>query len=198
MNLEEQVELLTAEEQALKGLLSSLAESEADLSGPIKTLLAHVKDEIDADTRCIQKLSNKLKSGLTKSQAKSGNTLESIISAIVGFLFRSLADSESNLLQLCVKCGLIKIGQTLDDVVALEDEPEQRHDWGGTLVLSVKEAVPYFEQLIEVLREIRDRLPGQPIEYKGEVPAEDFEEQVAVQLGDAKADDEAVPDLQED
>ena len=44
--------------------------------------------------------------------------------------------------------------------------------YSATLLIALRDALPYLGQLIEVLREIRDRMPGQPIRFVGEPLAE--------------------------
>jgi hypothetical protein len=169
------VDLLSAEEQALEGLQESLSEQEANLAQPIKTLQKHLADEIDKLDKLIVKQNKKLKASINKQQAKTGNDIEAIISALMSQLFIGIADNESTLGQLSIKSGAINVGDSMDKVGADKPEPGSGQQWGGVLVLSVKEAIPHIKELIEVLKEIRDRIPGFPIEYKGEVPAKEAE-----------------------
>lgn len=175
-NLEEAAELYTAEEQALKGLLESLTETESDLSDPIKKLIAYVKAEVDEINGQIEKAKKKLKQALGKEQAKVGNDLESSIGKLSTDLYYGLADNEAILQQLAVKGGVLKVGDPLDWLVDGKPEPESPLKWGGQLILNMGDIKHVFVELIEVLREIRDRLGGIPVEYKGEEPAEEFED----------------------
>lgn len=187
MDLEGAAEFFSAEEQALKGLLASLSETESDLAEPIKKLIANVKDEVDKINAQIEKLKKKLKQSLGKSQAAVGNELESSIGKLVGVLYQGLVDNEAILQQEAVKGGVLQPGEPIDVLVDGKPDLESPLKWGGQLILNMGDIKGVFVELLEVLREIRDRIGGVPMEFKGEEPAEDFEEpeQITTQLPDA-------------
>lgn len=187
MDLEGAAEFFSAEEQAIKGLLASLSETESDLAEPIKKLIANVKDEVDKINAQIEKLKKKLKQSLGKSQAAVGNELESSIGKLVGVLYQGLVDNEAILQQEAVKGGVLQPGEPIDVLVDGKPDLESPLKWGGQLILNMGDIKGVFVELLEVLREIRDRIGGVPMEFKGEEPAEDFEEpeQITTQLPDA-------------
>lgn len=175
-------ELLTAEEQALEGLESLLSQAEADLAGPIQTLIACVQSEIASNEQHLEKCRRKLKAVLGRNVAQADNSLDAVTTKVTGQCQGHVTTNEITLNQLAVKGGVIQVGDSLDDWVNPPCEPEPVIQWGGTLVLSVREAIPHLDQLIEVLKEIRDRLPGQPVEQPGELPAAELPSEVKSML----------------
>lgn len=161
-------ELLSAEEQVLKALHESLAESEDDLARPMKTLMLSVQDEILENDKCCNRLKTKIKKFLNKVQADCGNELSACLSHVQKGLYQGLDEVEAILVQLSVKCGMLSAGGDLGDLTREPIGDEDKLNYGGTLVLSVKEALPVFQELLIVLREIRDRIPGQPFIAPGE------------------------------
>lgn len=165
-------ELLTAEEQVLKAVAESFAESEDDLAGPIKKLLAHVQDEILQNEKCCTRLKTKFTKFLNKAQAECGNDLSACLSHLASNLYLGIEDDDAILTQLAVKGGLLQVGQDLGTLDEEIEKVEDKLEYGGTLVLAIKEAIPFFNELIQVLREIRDRIPGMPFVAPGETEPE--------------------------
>jgi hypothetical protein len=189
-------ELLAAEDQALEGLESLLSLSESDLSAPIRTLIGAVEAELKLAFACVEKRTKKLKAALGRTDAQAGNALDQVVTRAKSHIQQHVTTNEIVLNQLAVKGGVIQVGDSLDDWTNPPSEPEPVVQWGGTLVLSVREAIPHLDQLIEVLKEIRDRLPGLAFELKGEVPSTERPELLPATLSLPKAvtDDTPIDD----
>jgi hypothetical protein len=182
MILSDTDQLLDAEDQALQGLLGLLSEQESDLAGPIRALIAHVEAEIKANEACIERCRRKLQSSAGKHLAGAGNALDSICSGVLGDIHGHLTHNDMTLAQLGVKGGVLEPGQTLESWIDPDPEPEPQYQWGGVLVLSVKEALPHLDELIEVLKEIRDRLPPVAVGLPKELVSEEHPPEMPVPL----------------
>lgn len=116
----------------------------------------------------VNKICSKLKRICDKLATEAGNVLDYELTKIKVFIDGLLENNEFLLMQIAIKCGAIKIGQTLCDATKESVKEAVDPKYCGCLVLSIKEAVPYIEKLLEILMEIRDRLPPISVELPQE------------------------------
>ena len=164
---------------ALGGDICDAITSEADAAldagdavlGPlVQRLLGAIQCAIDDDQATITKIDRKIKTVIGRHHGPGAKCVDRCYSIIYGFLADELAINESYLLQILARTGAVPIGTPLDSALLILEQTKDGSGvrYAGELVLSVREAIPYFDDLIEVLREIRDRLPALPVNLSGE------------------------------
>lgn len=164
-----------AKQEMVDALEELLAQQDFQLSIPYNHLNQGVADVVTKQGKLISSLQSKIVKGLQRELTVNDNSLESLRTTILAGLNAHQADIEYLLTQLASKAGMIGVGDTLE--AAILSEAAQGPELGalGSLVLQVGEARGLFEDLIEVLREIRDRMPGQITRLPRETPASEGE-----------------------
>lgn len=166
-------EILSSEATVEKGLEIMLCANEAELATVVNRIYDFLNCSLRDNQKHITRIEKKVKSWLTRQQTETGNTLEYLITRLLNWLTQDQLETEYLLQQLCVKCGELQVGEPLENAITPLKEEGSGIQYAGELVLSVREAIPYFVQLIEVLKEIRDRLTPVAIELPKELPASD-------------------------
>ena len=186
-----QADLLGAEEQVVQSLSTALSQNESDLAGPVNTMLLALQQMGKFEESSVAKIQTKIKSAATKSQKIAGNSLEVVFGNFLRMINQAIEIAEGALRELAVKGGKIQVGEPLENAVSVETPQESPMQWGGSLLLDVSSLQPSLDKLIEVLMEIRDRLPGTPVEFPGELPSKEqpSEAKEPVQLPSAQDDD---------
>lgn len=162
----------SAEQQVLSSIDELLSSQENSLVIPYSALNAAVADIVSKNTKVISKLIDKIVRHADREQTVLGDALDAIQTTVLNGLDAYIYDQEYLLSQLAAKGGLTKAGDPLTQALLTETTQAGQLAYQGTLVLAVKEAIPFFTQLIEVLREIRDRMPELPLRTQGETPAD--------------------------
>lgn len=131
----------------------------------------------------IKKLQDRLLKDAAKKLVATDNGIDLVTTNLLNGANVWLQEAGFLLQNLGVKGGLIQPGDPITAALAQEVAAAPELQYMGTLVLAVKEAVPFLNQLIEVLREIRDRMPGSPVVYTGERPTKEKSEEL-VEFGE--------------
>lgn len=167
-------------------MAKSLTPEQQQLLDSIETLLADGENLVTLPLTAINQ-------GIAQLSGMSGKTVAQIQSkllksidqfavdndnAIDGFgltLLKPLQDwqDENNLLltQLAASAGLTQPGDPLEAALTQEIASVPELAYSATLLMAIRDFLPSFGALIEVLREIRDRMPGAAAETPGEIPA---------------------------
>lgn len=132
-----------------------------------------------AASKPIKKMQDRLLKDASKRLVATDNGIDLVTTNLLNGANLWLQEAGFLLQNIGVKGGMIQPGDPIDVALAAEVAAAPELQYMGTLVLAVKEAVPFLEQLIQVLREIRDRMPGSPVRYKGEVKSGDEDEDEA-------------------
>lgn len=179
---------LQTTEQDLLDSIDYLQGANSDaLMIPMTTLNEAITAIVDKNSGIIAKMQGKLLRKIDHASTKQLDALDGVYTRLLQGLDAYQFDAHHLLEQLAVKGGFTQVGQPLETALLKEVTEAPQLAYAGTLVLAVKEAVPYLEQLIEVLREIRDRMPPLSIRVKGETPP-------ASEQDEPKADDQAEPE----
>lgn len=179
----------SAAEQVLRSIDELLTEQDNTMIIPMTQVSNTVKEVVEKNAKLITRMQGKILRGLNTTTTHHLDMLDGVHTRILGGLDAWQSDVHYMLTQLASKSNSIQTGQRLEDMLIHEAEKAPELAYAGTLVLAVKEAIPYFEQLIEVLREIRDRMPGSPVSFPGEKAAADEDETIVDY--DALIEDEA-------
>ena len=160
-----------AQYEIAAGLEAGCAANESDLDGLVCKLADWLDDSLDNQQKVIAKVQSKLRGKITAAQTRDANALDSIFTGLVRWIDNGLSNSEWTLTGIGTKAGVVQPGQAIDQV-DWQPDPGQSlgPEYGGTLVLSCRELGPALEPLLEVLREIRDRIGGAPVVVAGESP----------------------------
>lgn len=125
---------------------------------PLSTVNQAVVDVVDKNSALIGKLQGKILRKLDHATTKNLDALDGVYTRLLAGLDAYQYDAHYLLQQLAVKGGITQAGQPLETALLEQVTRAPELAYGATLVLAVKEAIPFFEQLIQVLREIRDKL----------------------------------------
>lgn len=151
-----------------------------DVNDPVGTMVSDLEDEIgahqnelvdvvarlvnqlseqqDLDGASINRIQRKLSVSANKEQVDDSDRLTVISNALQQILDVEQTEHGSLLRDIAVKCAWINPGEDLPDILRAPGEQGPALRYGGTLVLSVREAIPWMEKLINVLEEIRDKM----------------------------------------
>jgi hypothetical protein len=161
----------SAEQQVLESIDELLAGQDDSLVMPMTTLNQATAKVVDQNAKIITRLQEKVIKAADRDTTRQLDQLDGVYTRVLEGLNLWQEDANFLLTQLAAKGGFTKAGEPLEAALQKEVTEAPQLAYAGTLVLAVKEAIPFFEQLIEVLREIRDRLPGVATDLRGEPPA---------------------------
>lgn len=183
-----------ADQAVLDAIDELQAGIEDSLAGPMQAINnATINVFIEGD-KTINKITKTVNQTCDKCTTRALDQLDLVLTQLINALNIWQQDIHFVLTQIVAKAGWTSPGMTLELLMQQWQEVMNKVDFGPPLVLSVKEAIPHFDQLIEVLREIRDRLPPIPLHVVGEPPAhaEQPDEPLA-ETGEAETPPEEAP-----
>lgn len=161
----------SAEAAAMAAIDLILTEQDDALSGPMQALVSAVANSTTKDEKSLNKISNKVMQAADMHSTLALNSLDQSFTAINRAMEQWQFDMHFLLTQLAAKAGLTQPGEQLESALTTTDEQMLSTSYGQSLILNCKMLVPFFDDLIEVLREIRDRMPPIPLHVSGEPPA---------------------------
>jgi hypothetical protein len=168
--------MLSAADQVLQAIDALLVEQDDKLVLPMTTLNSATSTIFQKNQKVITALQNKVLKAADLATTQSLDALDSVYTTLLQGLDTWQYDSNFLLTQLAAKGGFTEAGEPLHAALQKELAEAPQLAYGGTLVLAIAEAVPYLDQLIEVLREIRDRMPPQAMRVFGTQPAKSAQE----------------------
>jgi hypothetical protein len=161
----------SAAEQVLMSIDELLVANDDKLVVPMTTLNKATSSVFQKNTKIITQLQQKILKAADLETTKHLDALDGVYTTVLQGLDTWQFDVNFLLTQLAAKGGFTEAGQSLEHALEKELSEAPQLAYQGTLVLAVAEAIPYLNQLIEVLREIRDRMPPNAMRVAGEVPA---------------------------
>ena len=162
-----------AAKSALQSIDQFIGENHEALSVPMTALNQGLDALITANGKAVKGLTNRVLAAINKRVVKDDEATDSAITTLLQGIDAWLAGQHFTLTQMAAKGGLTEVGEGLEAALAQDAAAGKQLAYQGTLVLSIREAEGKIDELIEVLREIRDRMPGQPVQWPGETPALD-------------------------
>ena len=160
-----------AEAMAGEYLLDQLEAQEIALGELGQRIDERTQVEILANGNQLDKLKRKIMGYLGRVLTKSDNQLEAIYTSLLEALTDEITTNEITVQQVAAKSAAIPVGADLADVLLAPSGEAPSSITEGTWILDARNFGPYFSALIEVLREIRDRLPALAVDLPSEEPA---------------------------
>lgn len=171
--------------ELLAAISDVIGENDDAVRVPMSVLNQDIANLVAENAKVIARVSNVLTRRLTQSVTDSDNDLELIGTVLLSGLHAQVQENDLLLNHLASSAGMIGPGDPLEAALLnqVADAPELAYS--ATLLIALKEAMPIGWAIVEVLREIRDRLQGEPIAFQGEFPA--LEEPDAIEATEGAA-----------
>jgi hypothetical protein len=176
--------MLTAEETILQSIDEILSETENSLAVPMTAINQAVSHVVDNNAKTIKRLTERILRAADKEVVGIDDKLDAVYTGLLGGIDAWLGDTHFLLQQLSTKGGLAEIGAPLESALLKEVTDAPKLEYGATLVLAVKEAVPWLDRMTVALERIADGMS--PLERR------EPGEAAAVYDDDATAADELV------
>lgn len=137
----------------------------------IDKLTNHLCEAVKDQDKAVNKIARKISGFIGRELAKQSNGIDQVATKLLAWIGGCAASNEWTLTGIAVKAGILGAGDSLDSVV-WDQEPATSlgPEYGGTLVLDCRGLADQLAPLLEVLREIRDRMPALAITLPGETP----------------------------
>lgn len=144
----------SAEKQFLQSLEEMLCTNEDKVIIPYSKVNQAIADFVVKNAKVVTKLQDKVIRQLNKQLVLRDNSLNGVYTGILRGLDVWQADARFALDQLAAKGGLSQPGQTLEQALLNEVGQAPQLAFGATLVLAVKEAVPWLDRIAIALEKI--------------------------------------------
>jgi hypothetical protein len=161
----------SADQTLLANLDTMIGTQEDQLSIPYTRVNQAVVDIVQHNAKPVVKMVDRIIRALDKHTTVQADKVNAVQTTVLAGLESWLFNQEQLLQNLAVKGGVIQPGDTLDAALEASTTEGGGLTYQGSLLLEIAKLEPWLGQLIEVLREIRDRLPPSPIRTPGETPA---------------------------
>jgi hypothetical protein len=156
--------------------INTLTATHADsVTIPYSVLNQGIADLVAANGATIAKVSKVLTRKLDQAVTDNDNGLELVGTVILQGINAYLTENDLLLNHLAASAGILKPGDPLESVLLNQVAEAPELAYSATLLIALRDALPIGRQIVEVLREIRDRLPPSAIRLAGE--AADSEEE---------------------
>jgi hypothetical protein len=154
--------------QLLAAIASVLEADEFSIQLPLTAVNQGIAQLSQISSGLVNKVSGAVLKDIVKRNVENDNVLDALNLAILNPLLSWQEENDLLLTQLAAQAGLTQPGDPLEAAItqSAADAPELAYS--ATLLLALRDAMGQFSGLIEVLREIRDRMPSLPVEYRGE------------------------------
>lgn len=148
----------SAEIQMLKSIDAYLAKNEDMLALPLTKVNKATAQVVENNAKSVKRITEKILRSADRETVKNDDVLNGITTGILGAVDAWLSDTHSLLSLLAAKSGLTEVGAPLE--TALDESVTRGKDleYMGTLVLAVKEAVPWLDRMAVALEKIADCL----------------------------------------
>lgn len=154
----------------LQEIEATLTQNDAAIQIPLTKIHQGIAELSKDNAKIITKLQGKVIKFLDRTVTSHDNELDRVQTLVLRGLQNWQNDNRLMLTQLAAKTGLTAPGDPLE--AALVERVAEAPDlaYSATLLLALREFQRPLGRLIEVLEEIRDRLPGAPVQVPGELP----------------------------
>lgn len=148
----------TAEREVLESIDGALGLAEENLSVPMSKINEAVSAVVTSNAKAIKRLTEKILKAADKNSVAASNQLDAVYSNLLGGIDSWLGNARFLLTQLAAKGGLAEIGQPLETALEQSATNAAGIEYMGTLVLAVKEAIPWFDRIALALERIADKI----------------------------------------
>jgi hypothetical protein len=162
----------TSQNAALMNAINSVFEdNEENITLPMTAVNEGIAALSKQTSSAIVKLGNTIVKSIVQGSVDNDNAIESLGTAILQPLYDWQAENDLLLNHLASAAGLIQPGDPLTQALVTQATEQPELALSAVLLLALQQQTNSMTALVEVLREIRDRLPGVPAEFAGESKA---------------------------
>lgn len=158
----------SAEQQLLESLDQMLVEQSNNIVIPLSKINQGIANTVTSNAKTVNKLIGKVLKQIARETVNGSDAIDGVNTRVLQGLDQWLLNQEFLLQSLAQKSGDIAIGDPLTSLLSQSTTETPQVTYAGTLVLELSKLEPLARQLIEVLREIRDRMPFRPEASAGE------------------------------
>ncbi len=163
---------LTPEQlQLLSSIETLLADNQNLISLPLTAINQGIAQLSVLSAKAIAKVANTLTKQIAADIVTNSNAVDSLGTSILQPLYDWQAQNELLLTQLAASAGLTQPGDPLTAALVESAAEQPELAYSATLLMALREAMGRFDGLVEVLREIRDRMPPLAVRNEGEAAA---------------------------
>lgn len=158
-------------QRLLQAIDDAQAQNEDDLLLVMTALNQGIAKLSVQNSRSLTSIEGRLIKSIDQYAVDNSNAIDQLGMAILGPINDWQDENLLLLTQLAAQAGLTQPGDPLEAALlqSVADEPQLAYS--ATLLIALRDALPFLGQLIEVLREIRDRMPVFPATAPGEIPS---------------------------
>jgi hypothetical protein len=161
-----------AEGQFLSALETLLASQEISVSLPLTTINKALTEAVTINAKLIRKVQGRIVKALDRPIVANTNDIDRLGTVLLEPLQAWADNTQLLLTQLAAKTGLTQIGDPLEQALVEQvvDAPELAYS--ASLLLALREAMPFLARIAGALEEIRDRTGGAPYTIPGDETTE--------------------------
>lgn len=164
-------ETTSGKAQLMQSIDAVLADNEEQISLPLTALNQGIAQLSQDASKAVVRVGNAITRALVQTSTDQSNALDALGTAILQPLYDWQTENDLLLNHLAAAAGLIQPGDPLMQALANQTAEVPELAYSATLLIALREAMGVFPQLIEVLREIRDRMPPLSVHDAGEARA---------------------------
>lgn len=159
-----------AQSQATDAIEQLLSENDIIMGGLMTGLESCCCNPISECEKDIAKLKKKIIKLILKLQVDIANYIDYLFTKILNIITCFNNSNQWILQQLCVQSGAIGVGGNICSLLACTTPTLAVNSGCPTVNLDFTGILPLFQELIEVLKEIRNRMPPEAIQMPWEEP----------------------------
>ncbi len=175
-----------ASAEVLAAIDAYMAQTENAIAIPYSALNQAISDYVGENGKAIKRITERILREADKHWVQTDNKLNALTTGLLGGIDSYLGETEFMLRDVANRAGLIEPGDPLTQALLTEQAKTPQLEYGATLVLAVKEAVPWLDRIATALERIADKMgPLEAPEVETELPAEILVEDAEPLVGPA-------------
>ena len=161
----------TAGNAQLMGAINTLvADEEDNVALPMTAINQWIAQLSQQSSKTIVGVGNAIIKSIAAGNVSSSNDVDAVGTQLLQPLYDWQSQNDLVLTQLAAGVGLTQPGEPLESALLNQTAQAPELAYSASLLLALREAMSHFGGLIEVLREIRDRMPPLAASVPGEAP----------------------------
>lgn len=164
----------------LQAIAQGQSANDAEISLVLNSLNRHVAQLSQKNGKIITGIQETVLKKINQELVDNDNAIDPVSTAILARTQEWLNDNQLLLQDLSAAAGLRQPGDPLEAALIEQVSVAPDIAYSATLLLALRDAMPHLGRIVEALREIRDRLPGQPIQFEGEAVAVDEPDAITI------------------
>jgi hypothetical protein len=163
---------LSYEQQLLSDIDALLGTAGEQLVIPYSKINQVIVDTVGNNSKVVTRMVEKIIRGIDRHTVKAADRLDAVQTTVLAGLDAYLQNAHSLLQQLAVKGDVLRPGDPVTAALLEAVTEAPGVTYAGTLVLAVKEAVPWLERITVALETIALRMPPTPAQATKEIEDE--------------------------